>query len=59
LTISSGIKSPQLLELSGIGDPAVLSPLGIENIVALPSVGNNVQEHVFYGVSFGTHIHTF
>ena len=40
------INSPQLLMLSGIGDPAVLSPLGIATRVALPGVGRNLQDHL-------------
>lgn len=49
----SAIKSPQLLELSGIGDPKVLNALGIEVKAALPAVGNNSQEHNFVGLSWG------
>ncbi|OJT05448.1 Glucose oxidase, partial [Trametes pubescens] len=45
--LSSGtIKSPQILELSGIGDRAVLQPLGVPVQVDIPSVGTNVQEHI-------------
>ncbi|RDW73582.1 hypothetical protein BP6252_07489 [Coleophoma cylindrospora] len=39
------INSPQILELSGIGDPEVLHAAGIECKVNLPSVGNNFQDH--------------
>ncbi|KDQ55740.1 GMC oxidoreductase [Jaapia argillacea MUCL 33604] len=50
--ISAGaLKSPQILELSGIGDRAVLEKLGIDVKVDLP-VGKNVQEHMFVGLSF-------
>ncbi|KZT61502.1 GMC oxidoreductase [Calocera cornea HHB12733] len=52
---AGGIKSPQILELSGIGDPAVLTPLGIDCVVPLPGVGNGVQEHVICPVSFELH----
>jgi choline dehydrogenase len=38
-------QSPQLLELSGIGDPAILSPLGIAVEHALPGVGANYIDH--------------
>ena len=37
--------TPGLLERSGIGDPAVLQPLGIEVRHALPSVGTGLLEH--------------
>ncbi|KIJ50029.1 GMC oxidoreductase, partial [Sphaerobolus stellatus SS14] len=44
--VSAGaLKSPQILELSGIGDPKVLEPLGIDLKVDLPSVGTNMQDH--------------
>ncbi len=46
------VNSPQLLELSGIGDPAVLAPLGIDVVKALPGVGNNLQDHFVVGVQF-------
>ncbi|KAJ6489660.1 alcohol oxidase [Mycena vitilis] len=51
--VSAGpVKSPQVLELSGVGDPAVLSQFGIKNIVDLPGVGANLQEHVWAGVQW-------
>ena len=40
------INSPQLLMLSGIGEPDELRPLGIEVKVALPGVGKNLQDHI-------------
>lgn len=40
------IGSPQLLELSGIGDPDVLRAAGVECLVANPEVGANLQDHV-------------
>lgn len=44
--LSAGtIKSPQLLELSGIGNPEVLSRAGIDVKVDSPMVGENLQEH--------------
>ncbi|KAJ4993552.1 Glucose oxidase 2 [Stagonosporopsis vannaccii] len=43
--ISAGsIRSPAILELSGIGNPSILSPLGVETVVSLPSVGSNLQD---------------
>lgn len=38
--------SPQLLQLSGVGDAAELSSLGIEVIKDLPAVGENLQDHL-------------
>jgi len=40
------INSPQLLMLSGIGDPADLSSHNIPMKAALPGVGRNLQDHV-------------
>jgi 4-pyridoxate dehydrogenase len=40
------VNSPQLLMLSGIGDPAELSAHGIATRVALPAVGKNLSDHV-------------
>jgi choline dehydrogenase len=39
------INSPQLLELSGIGQPDRLKALGIEVRQALPGVGENLRDH--------------
>lgn len=44
--LSAGtVKSPQLLELSGVGSPEVLSRAGIDVKVNSPMVGENLQEH--------------
>jgi choline dehydrogenase len=44
--VSTGsINSPQLLELSGIGQPEVLQAQGIEVRHELPGVGENLREH--------------
>ncbi|MEM9139087.1 MAG: GMC family oxidoreductase N-terminal domain-containing protein, partial [Pseudomonadota bacterium] len=37
--------SPQVLQLSGIGDPDHLSDLGIPVVHALPGVGRNLRDH--------------
>lgn len=39
------INTPQLLQLSGIGDAAHLRALGIDAVVDLPGVGGNLQDH--------------
>lgn len=43
---AGSVQSPQLLELSGIGNPEVLEKAGIEVKVNNPSVGENLQEHM-------------
>ncbi|MSP03724.1 MAG: choline dehydrogenase [Acetobacteraceae bacterium] len=46
VVISAGtINSPQLLELSGIGQPDRLKSLGITVQQALPGVGENLRDH--------------
>lgn len=47
VVLSGGsINSPQLLMLSGIGDPDALKPHDIAVKVALPGVGKNLQDHL-------------
>jgi choline dehydrogenase len=44
--LSAGaVKSPHILELSGIGQPALLSSLGIPVQHELPGVGENYRDH--------------
>ncbi|KAJ6579511.1 alcohol oxidase, partial [Mycena vulgaris] len=45
-------KTPQLLELSGIGNATLLKSVGITPLIDLPQVGENMQEHVFSVVEF-------
>src|SRR6185437_6452312 len=46
--VSAGsINSPQLLELSGIGQPALLQGLGIEVKHELRGVGENLRDHFY------------
>jgi choline dehydrogenase len=40
------INSPQLLQLSGVGNARELEPLGIEVVHDLPAVGENLQDHL-------------
>ena len=46
------INSPQLLLLSGIGDPADLRAHGIAVAVPLPGVGGNLQDHISAPVAY-------
>ncbi|PPQ95957.1 hypothetical protein CVT26_016123 [Gymnopilus dilepis] len=46
------IKSPHILELSGVGRPEILSKIGVDVVVNLSGVGENVQEHSLVGVPF-------
>lgn len=40
------INSPQLLQLSGVGDADRLSSLGVDPVQHLPGVGENLQDHL-------------
>ncbi|MHA6765627.1 choline dehydrogenase [Streptacidiphilus sp. PAMC 29251] len=40
------INSPQLLQLSGVGNAAELDALGIKAVQHLPGVGENLQDHL-------------
>jgi choline dehydrogenase len=40
------INSPQLLQLSGIGNASELAELGIAGVADLPGVGENLQDHL-------------
>ena len=40
------INTPQLLQLSGIGNETDLKPIGIEMVHHLPGVGANLQDHL-------------
>jgi 4-pyridoxate dehydrogenase len=44
------INTPQLLMLSGIGDPDDLSPHGIQVTAPLKGVGRNLQDHISAGI---------
>ncbi len=51
--LSAGtIQTPQLLELSGVGDRAILEPLGIDVVVDLAGVGANLQDQNFLGMVY-------
>ncbi|CEH13254.1 Glucose dehydrogenase/choline dehydrogenase/mandelonitrile lyase (GMC oxidoreductase family) [Ceraceosorus bombacis] len=51
--LSAGtIKTPQLLELSGIGRKEVLEKAGIKQRVDLPGVGENLSEHIYLGCAY-------
>ncbi|EPS94467.1 hypothetical protein FOMPIDRAFT_152880 [Fomitopsis schrenkii] len=53
VVVSAGtIKSPHVLELSGIGRRDVLEKAGIPVKVELPGVGENVQDHCLVGISY-------
>jgi len=51
--LSAGaVGSPQILQLSGVGDPPHLDRIGVPVIHALPGVGKNMQDHYSARVSY-------
>lgn len=49
---AGAIKTPQLLELSGVGNQEILSKHHIECLVDNPNVGENLQDHGFIPLSW-------
>ncbi len=57
--VSGGaINSPQILQLSGIGDPDLLKRFEIEPLVDLPGVGRNLQDHLDYSIFYRSRVPT-
>jgi choline dehydrogenase len=52
------INSPQLLQLSGIGDATLLRSLGITPLVDAPAVGQNLQDHLAVSYFYKTSVPT-
>jgi choline dehydrogenase len=50
IVCGGSINTPQILELSGIGLPAVLQEAGVELIVENGGVGENLNDHTVTGV---------
>lgn len=47
------INTPQLLMLSGVGDPAHLAEHGIDVVTAAPEVGRNLMDHLVAALGYG------
>ncbi|KAM6511154.1 hypothetical protein FALCPG4_016156 [Fusarium falciforme] len=47
---AGAIHSPQILQVSGIGDSALLSSINVATVVDLPGVGQNFHDHVLLAV---------
>ncbi|KAL5046289.1 hypothetical protein BDW71DRAFT_207647 [Aspergillus fruticulosus] len=52
LLAAGAIHTPQLLQLSGIGDPALLARHNISTAANVPGVGRNFQDHLHVPVVF-------
>ncbi|KAF2826849.1 alcohol oxidase [Ophiobolus disseminans] len=51
---AGSIRSPALLENSGIGNPAVLKPLGIKTTIPRSTVGSNLMDQPANGVVYSS-----
>lgn len=53
--LSAGsLRSPAILELSGVGNAAILRDLGIDSVIDLPSVGANLQDQPNSAISYSS-----
>ena len=55
LVCAGALKTPQVLQLSGIGNGEELTQHGIKVLHDLPGVGQNLQDHLDFSISFKTH----
>ena len=59
IILSAGsINSPQLLQLSGIGEHKHLQGLGIDVVVDNKNVGNHLQDHIDFDCAYRCHVPT-
>src|ERR1019366_4210151 len=57
IILSGGaINSPQLLQLSGVGNAGELGGLGIDVVADRPGVGENLQDHLEVYVQYGSRL---
>jgi choline dehydrogenase len=54
LVCAGAVQSPQILQLSGIGDPDDLGAVGVPVVHALKGVGKNLQDHLDMTLSWET-----
>jgi choline dehydrogenase-like flavoprotein len=52
VSLSGTFKTPQILELSGIGDRNLLKQFGIETLIDLPGVGENLIDQTYTLIDF-------
>ncbi|KAG9193389.1 hypothetical protein G6011_03424 [Alternaria panax] len=56
IVAAGAIRSPALLEHSGVGNPAILEPLGIRTINTLHSVGSNLPDQPQNGIVYSSSV---
>lgn len=57
--VSGGVfQSPQLLQVSGIGPEEVLKAIGVDVVVDVPGVGQNMVDQIFFGINYRVNVPT-
>ncbi len=54
IVCGGAINTPQLLQLSGVGNAAELEALGVEVVANVPGVGENLQDHLEVYVQYAS-----
>ncbi|KAH8731969.1 GMC oxidoreductase-domain-containing protein [Phaeosphaeriaceae sp. PMI808] len=54
IVAAGSLRSPVLLEQSGIGDPKILEPLGIEIVIPFSNVGSNLMDQPANGIAYSS-----
>jgi choline dehydrogenase len=49
---AGAVHTPQILQLSGVGDAAYLTKINIKVGIDLPGVGQNLQDHLVLKVNY-------
>jgi choline dehydrogenase len=52
IVAAGSVHTPQILQLSGIGDETYLRKFGIQSVSHLPGVGKNLQDHLVLKVNY-------
>ncbi|KAJ8107527.1 hypothetical protein OPT61_g8803 [Boeremia exigua] len=52
IVAAGAVHTPQILQLSGVGNAADLKKLGIKSVSNLPGVGQNLQDHLVLKVNY-------
>jgi choline dehydrogenase len=55
---AGAFQSPQLLLVSGVGPASTLSQHSIELVHDLPGVGQDLNDHIFFGVTYRVNVQT-
>jgi choline dehydrogenase len=54
LLCAGAVRSPQILELSGVGNRRITAEFGIPTVLDRPAVGENLQDHIMTRLCFST-----